>query len=151
MNPIATILTALRSIRFGASVLVAGVVVVRSSLLGFDVAGQRGLDASEALGAIEAAVVDASWPAPMSLKRHALKSTKPLSFYGKMTLAVLPHRGVYGMNLRMVRDGVAISVSAGKGVSADEHRLAASFVAEALRNDGHAAIASGSDVLVLAA
>ena len=152
------ILAALRSIRLGAAVLVHGVMVRRSSLAGFDVDGKRGLDAIEAMQAIEAAVVDSSWPAPaaarVASKGPSVKSTKPKTLFAVMVEAVADIRGMATMNIRRSQgavESVIVSCSAGKGVTAEQHQAAAKRVAQALRNNGHIVTAVGSDVLAFAA
>lgn len=167
-----TILAALRSIVLGAAVLVSGVSVTRSSLLGFDVAGKVGLDASEALQVIEALVVDASWPAPVTVRvvptlasvRAAATKAAPVkapraksapSFYAKVVDAVKAHRNLGTLNLRNAplrdhSDHVVIDVLASKGAMAGQHAEVALVLARALLLDGFAARAVGSDVHVSA-
>ena len=157
-----TILAALRSIVLGAVVLVAGISVKRSSIDGFDVAGRVGMDDVEALQAIEALVVDASWPAPMSVrcvpKLAAVKAApvkREPTFYAIVVDAVKAHRNLGSLNLRNapLRDGksrVVVDVFASKGPMAGKHSEVAKILAQALLNDGYAAVASGSDVHVFA-
>lgn len=153
------ILAALRSIILGATVVVAGVTVARTSLLGFDVGAAHGLDAMEALQAIDAAIVDQSWPAPVASRasRPGVVSTAGReSLYSRTINAVKGLRGLATMTLRSapLMGGTArmsISCSAGRGCSRDEHVMAARQVVAALCGEGLNAAADGSTVYVLAA
>jgi hypothetical protein len=150
-----TIFASLRTIAFGAAVLVAGVMVRRSSLLGFDVGASRGLDATEAMQAIEAAIVDQSWPAPSARAvRPGVASTSRRA--SLMATVIDASKGLRGVTIRNAPlaggyERVAVSCSAGRGCSRDEHMMVARSVAATLRGEGLTAVVDGSTVIVMAA
>ena len=145
------ILAALHLIALGATVLVCDVAVRRSSLAGFDVAGERGLDSGEATQAIEAAVVDASWPDPAAIQ---VAAKQPL---GKVVSAVIAmvrddsRIQVVDQPLAGGFERVVVKCSSKLGVTVGDHRAVATRVAGALRKCGLIVVTEGAKVVVMAA
>ena len=161
-----TILAALRSIVLGAAVLVSGVSVTRSSLLGFDVAGKVGLDDVEALQAIEALVVDAGWIAPVSVrivpkmitlpvvKAASARRAEPLRAVVQDAIEHLRGTGTMAIKDDPMAGGyprVVVTCSAKLGVTVGEHQAMVEKVKTALRRVGLVVATEGRKVIVVPA